>query len=61
MFQSEVIKMATTLSVRIVNKNDKHVILPWVFIDIFEEQTMKELFQNLKNGYFPHVKLSKSE
>ena len=61
MFQSEVIKMATTLSVRIVNKNDKHVILPWVLIDIFEEQTMTELFQNLKNGYFPHVKLSKSE
>ena len=51
--------MATALTARMVNKKDKIVVLPWVFVDIFEDQTVQELYDNLRNGKFPHVKFTK--
>ena len=51
--------MATALTARMVNKKDKIVVLPWVFVDIFEDQTVQELYDNLRNGKFPRVKFTK--
>ena len=51
--------MATALTVCIVNKKDKIVVLPRVFVDIFEDQMVQGLYDNLRNGKFPHLKFMK--
>ena len=41
-------------------KKDKIVMKPWVFVDIFEDQTVQELHDSLiRNGKFPLVKFTK--
>lgn len=53
--------MATTLSVRVFEKNERVVLLPWAFIELFGETcTVQDLFDDIKAGKF-HVNLKKQK
>ena len=50
--------MATTISVRILHNKD--VLLSWTLLDIFKDiYSLQDLFNDIKNGEFSHVQLSK--